>query len=128
MQYFIRFFFNLKVTQSFLYFCINRLYIFLSQRYIFLSSTHWVFISSSGFCCLPSENLLLDLTLVNFWKFNIFPSVFSVSRATNTDSYASVKSRNYFHSEINQTMKDSFLTIIKAVVNVPILKYLDTTF
>ena len=65
---FIRLFWHLKVTQPFLWFWANQVYVFLSQHYMFASSTHWVLISSPvGFAVSAVENLLLGLIPERFF-------------------------------------------------------------
>ena len=61
---------HLKVTQPFMCFWLNQVYLFLSQINIFINSPRWIFISSPvGFVISPLENLLLGLTPEKFWKF-----------------------------------------------------------
>ena len=65
---------HLKVTQPFVCFWLNKVYMFLSQSNIFINSPRWIFISFPvGFVISPVENLLLGLTPEKFWKFGIFP-------------------------------------------------------
>ena len=69
------------VTQSFLCFWVNHVFMFLSQCNIVVSSPRWIFISSPVrfivspvvFVIFPVKNLFLGLIPQNFWKFNIFP-------------------------------------------------------
>ena len=71
---FVKTFWHLKVTQQFMCFRVNQVYMFLSQSSIFISSPRWIFISSPmGFFVSPVvflissvENLLLDLTPEKF--------------------------------------------------------------
>ena len=78
---FVKTFWHLKVTQQFMCFRVNQVYMFLSQSSIFISSPRWIFISSPmGFFVSPVvflissvENLLLDLTPEKCWKFGTFP-------------------------------------------------------
>ena len=70
---FLKIFWHFKVTQPFMCFRVNQVYIFLSQSNIFIISPRWIFISSLvgfvvspvGFLISPVENLLLDLTPEN---------------------------------------------------------------
>ena len=73
---FLKIFWHLKVTQPFICFRVNQVYVvLLSQSNIFISSPRWIFISSPvGFLISLVENLLLRLTPEKFWKFGIFPS------------------------------------------------------
>ena len=75
---FHKIFWHLKVTQSFLCFWINQVSMYLSQCNIFVSSPRWIFVSSLvGFVVSLVENLLIDLTPKNVWKFSIFPGELS---------------------------------------------------
>ena len=66
MQYFIRIFVHLKITQPFLCFWVSQVYVFLIKRNI--GSPRWIFISCPvGFVVFPVESLL---TPENFWKFD----------------------------------------------------------
>ena len=62
MQSFLRFSWHLKVTQPFLYFWVNQVYIILSKCNVCASSPRWIFISSPvDFLVSPAENVLLGL-------------------------------------------------------------------
>ena len=88
MQFFLKNFYY-YITQLFLYFWVNQVYMLLRQRNIFVSSPRWVFISSPvGFFISPVENLLQGLTPEKVWKFDIFPSGLSSPHwATETRCY-----------------------------------------
>ena len=90
---FLWIFLHLKVTQSFLCFCVNQVYMILIQCNMFVSSTRRIFISSPvssvvspvAFLISPVETLLLGFILKNFSKYNIFPGeLSSPHRGTET--------------------------------------------
>ena len=68
MQYFIRFLVHLKITQPFLCFWVNRVFVFLIKRNI--SSPRWIFISCPvGFVVFLVENLLRKI-FQKIWQFS----------------------------------------------------------
>ena len=72
---------HLKVTQPFMCFWLNQVYLFLSQINIFINSPRWIFISSPvGFVISPLENLLLGLTPEKFWKFEEYQYQYKLSK------------------------------------------------
>ena len=79
---FLNNFWHLKVTQPFMCFRVNQVYMLLSQSNIFVISPRWIFISSPvgfvlsqvGFLICSVEDSLIGLTPKKFWKFSIFPS------------------------------------------------------
>ena len=98
---------HLKVTQPFMCFWLNQVYLFLSQINIFINSPRWIFISSPvgfvvsslDFLISPVENLLLGLTPEKFWKFDIFPGESSSPyRGTETGCIQLLLSNSREHS------------------------------
>ena len=77
---FLMTFLTIKVTQLFLRFWLNQVYMFSSQRNIFVSSPRWIFmsfpvgsvVSPVDFLFPSVENLLLGFTPTKFLKFDIF--------------------------------------------------------
>ena len=71
---FLKIFSHVKVTQLFLCFWVNQVYMFLSQRNIFASPPRWIFISFPvgfvvslvGFLISSVDNSLLGVTPENF--------------------------------------------------------------
>ena len=69
---FLKIFWHLKVTQPFMRFRVNQVYMLLSQSNKFISSPRWIFIFSLvAFLISLVKNLLLGLNPEKFWKFGV---------------------------------------------------------